>query len=38
MRENQIILLEMQCIMLKKAFGILHKYSTALSIDRENNF
>lgn len=33
MRENQINLLEMECIMLKKTFGIFHKYSTALDIE-----
>lgn len=29
MRENQINLLEMECIMLKKDFGIFQKYGTA---------
>lgn len=33
MRENQINLLEIECIMLKKAFEIFHKYSAALSIE-----
>lgn len=33
MRESQINLLEIERIMLKKAFGIFHKYSTALSVE-----